>query len=90
MKKFWQWMKEKDYPDLKAEDLIVDNMITGEYKKIKSKIPKQMLIGYMIEYLYEEHGLHMYNIFIPGASPDKYSDYIFKKIKTRIEKENIE
>ena len=54
MKKFWDWMKERDYGGIYNFEpylnIGVDNMAgctTGE-------VPKQMLIGYMIEYLKDQ------------------------------------
>jgi hypothetical protein len=46
MEKFWKWMKEKGYATINTytKRIIICNIW-------KEKIPNQMLIGYMIEYI---------------------------------------
>jgi hypothetical protein len=52
MKKFWDWMKDKQHPFMSIND-------KGE----KNEFEKQALIGYMMEYLFEEQR-HIYNTLI--------------------------
>ena len=52
MNKFWEWMKEKKY----SKNYVV--MFSGK-KGTLGPIPKQMMIGYMLEYLTEEKGQAM-------------------------------
>jgi hypothetical protein len=59
MDKFWKWMEEKDYSDLKCEKLLpVYNYFAYD------DMPKQMLIGYMIEYIRDKIGYLLTNKLI--------------------------
>jgi hypothetical protein len=65
MDKFWEWMEEKNYSDL---DLRKGD---SEYY-IYDDMPKQMLIGYMYEFLCE-HDPVTYNV------PDMERDFLILK-----------
>ncbi len=51
MNEFWEWMDRKGYGFTKAVNIPQRAIYVGESFLEESQIPKQMLIGYMIEYL---------------------------------------
>ena len=55
MKTFWAWMKYKKY----IEDIKYENDIAVPYLRINARglinLTKQMLVGYMFEYLMERY-----------------------------------
>ena len=55
MNNFWKWISKKGYGNKSTIDGSVELPLFIDYEKIEEKdIPKQMLIGYMIEYLIEK------------------------------------
>lgn len=67
MDKFWQWMEEKRYGQM---------LSTGEDRTLGGYLlSKRMLIGYMIEYLFENDKLDFFDDI------DKYYEYLKDKIK---------
>ncbi len=82
MEAFWIWMEEKGYYKDFAE--WYEYVVTEEQlDERKEYIPKQMLIGYMIEYLLETDSSQM-AYFYERNLFDKVD--IFKALKEHIEK----
>ena len=84
MEKFWEWMEENDYGEscnnrdyLKEEwpDKYIINQYY-DYCPIEfDEIPKNILIGYMIEYLIEKHGLE---VFRNASITEVFNDLMFQ------------
>lgn len=85
MNKFWQWMEKKGYGKLRPRcAYLIYNSNWGaeqEYEDIQEvDCPtKQMLIGYMMEYLYEKS--ESTNYFIHLRPTDELYEYLEKEIK---------
>jgi hypothetical protein len=58
MKKFWKWMVEKGYGHIENDLAKTCKLITHNEKyldRIIVEFSKQMLVGYMVQYLLEVH-----------------------------------
>jgi len=80
MKKFWDWMKDKKYitwgDDL---DIYFIEMDCGTHL---SKVPKQMIIGYMIEYLLSKENFKRIpaDIYFNQMNINEFYVYLEKEI----------
>ena len=79
MNKFWEWMEKKGYKSLYGDKS--SNIIENEYGQ--KVIPtKQMLIGYMIEYVskhkhwkeYKSLPVMQIDVFLGSRNKSLYSD----------------
>ena len=75
MDEFWKWMRKKEYNDPQYEEYLLDT----DDESISPT--KQMLIGYMIEYLAEKNELTEIEFNYDMESVQEY----FDRIKTIIE-----
>lgn len=78
MDNFWKWMEENNYTDILGFTLCVickkDCQLIPEFK-----MTKQMLIGYMIEYLHSKKNTI---VFVnPNKSINNYYNDLEKEIK---------
>jgi len=85
MKKFWNWMKEKEYGGQISYNYDKDRKyINNETQQTRLELPtKQMLIGYMIEYLLTKH------IFVgmpSNSDKDRSIEDYYKVLQEEIEK----
>ena len=80
MNKFWNWMKQQSYITSWDDDGGFINFSDGvHHTYIKHYLSKQMLIGYMIEYIYEKDSY----IEFPSSVHD--IENIYDYLKRRIE-----
>ncbi len=79
MDKFWQWVEKKGYGRIINKNKILYNG-NGEYLQL-NEFPKQMLIGYMIEYIH----LNGYMYYVLNDN-ETINDY-YEILKTQIEHE---
>jgi hypothetical protein len=91
MEKFWEWMREKGYGYMGSKG---DVFIYGknEFYKDDSDLcfanpPKQMLIGYMIEYLVYNDYTIVDDIFYHGC-PQGVSD-VYNHLEQIIKREEV-
>ena len=78
MKKFWKWMKENEHGT--KVGLLFDDSINGTLL-----VPtKQMLIGYMIKYLSEEH--HEFIGLSNSSSNQRQQGFVFETIEDYYER----
>jgi len=85
MKKFWKWMEKKGYISIATaitKGLMKGYQINGDRKSNSCNTccspTKQMLIGYMIEYLYEKE---IYDFPINPRGTEKIYNYLKQKIE---------
>jgi hypothetical protein len=67
MKKFWEWMKNNNNAYYDGENSLLTIGTSGGFEDIEPT--KQMLIGYMIEYLHDIGVIHktLFNMNIEGV-----------------------
>ena len=85
MDKFWKWMEEREYgyiEDLghRKRDILC---IPGKIYITGIEPTKQMLIGYMIEYLVRQQGVGV-AIAIRGETIESYHDRLVDEIERRV------
>jgi len=80
MKEFWEWMQKMKYT---AKEF--PNTLHGPYTDVDFDYNKQMLIGYMIEFLYVEcGGITVQEAFKHRKGNDPYYDFVFHSLYNRI------
>lgn len=75
MNNFWSWMEENGYG---YKDMYVQIL---DYSDDFVKAPKQMLIGYMIEYLLGKDRKFLINIYIDFEGIEDFYNYLEDSIK---------
>lgn len=85
MKKFWQWMKKNGYA---VKDIYYGEWCLSDEPNSEGYFSpkKQMVIGYMIEYLIEKKKDNIYFFDISGR--DYTIQGIYDFFKNEIEKDN--
>lgn len=69
MRKFWEWMVENKYIGFSSRKLK-----SREGQELEGKATKQMMIGYMIEYLSESTKDKVQLVFWHNDNGDLYND----------------
>jgi hypothetical protein len=81
MKKFWKWMEKNKHGYWDHGNVSLCIITSGGVNDVtEGEIPKQMLIGYKIEFLINE-GVDIEDICQYRESIEILNDYLDKKIK---------
>jgi hypothetical protein len=89
MGKFWQWMKEKKYGYYDKQEgyettCVIYDELVSKYDDYETSIKptKQMLIGYMLEYI-NEKGLKI-PLYIPLGDKKRNINKLYNLLKNEI------
>jgi len=89
MNDFWEWMEQKGYGECNAPEGVFDIGKTWIADSADSFVEptKQMLIGYMMEYLREQEGMIILNTGGRATINDVYERYV--KDLEKLEQDNL-